>query len=666
MNPIALYIADSDNGVIRTLNIDGTISTLWIGLAFPTGIATMDPSTILVADAGTNVVWYLSQQYGYCVVAGTGARYNCHTGSAINTKLRGPLAVAWDGMSLYIADTGNNVIRMVDGAGNISTIAGTGTAGFSGDGGPAVLARLNHPTSLIFTGTLFVADANNYRVRKFTVGGNITTIAGNGTPSRFGDGGAATSSQVGNPYAVAVDAAGNEYVADNQNDVIRKIDVNGVITTVAGNGTNGYSGDLGPATNAQLNDPRGVAVDANGNIYISDTGNQRIRKVDFVSGKIATIAGNGTAGYSEGLAAGAMINTPRAVAVDGAGNVYIADTGNHRVRKVTGTTMSTFAGTGIAGDSGDGFAATSAQLNAPRGLVINAAGDLLISDTGNNRVRKVAGGIITTVAGTGIAGSAGDGGPATSAQLSFPFGLASDGSGNLFIADTSNHKIRVVGTDGTISTVVGFCARGFAGDGGIATLAHLNSPYGVAVDSLGNVLVADSANNRLRGARGLLGLLGPRAATCPSPDSPAQPRGSTNPSGGSGSPPRLADAGGRLRIAAAPPAASAPVGRPSLTGHANTGLPAAGTGDAPSPIAGQADATVPPAQRPMERDQATAFDQAAEHLVPKEQPAAGAKSVAIGHAEPDPLLSLVLVVGAVLIVLPLVRRRKELWRRSWR
>jgi hypothetical protein len=329
------------------------------------------------------------------------------------------------------------------------------------------------------------------------------------------------------------------------------------------------------------------------------------------------------------------------------------------VRKVTGTTMSTFAGTGIAGDSGDGFAATSAQLNAPRGLVINGAGDLLISDTGNNRVRKVAGGIITTVAGTGIAGSAGDGGPATSAQLSFPFGLASDGSGNLFIADTSNHKIRVVGTDGTISTVVGFCERGFAGDGGIATLAHLNSPYGVAIDSLGNVLVADSANNRLRGARGLLGLLGPRAATCPSPDSPAQPRGSTNPSGGSGSPPRLADASGRLRIAAALPAASAPVGRPSLAGHANTGQPAAGTGNAPSPIAGQADATVPPAQRPMERDQATAVSPPAEIRVWRQQPAARVQRVALGQTAQDPLLTLVLMIGALLIVRPWVRKQKK-------
>jgi sugar lactone lactonase YvrE len=661
-NPIALYIADSDNGVIRALDVNGNISTLWIGLSFPTGIATIDPSTILVADAATNVVWYLSQSYGSCVVAGTrAASYNCHTGSAINTKLSDPRGLAWDGMSLYIADAGNNKIRMVDAAGNISTIAGNGIGGFAGDGFPAVNAQLNHPTSVVFNGTLYVADANNYRVRKFTVGGTITTIAGNGTPSLFGDGGAATSAQVGNPYAVAVDAAGNEYVADNQNDVIRKIDVNGLITTVAGNGTNGYSGDQGPATSAQLNDPRGVAVDANGNIYISDTGNQRIRRVDFVTGKIATIAGTGTRGYSgEGLATSAKIDSPRGLAIDASGNVYIADTGNNRVRKVTGTTISTFAGTGIAGFSGDGGLAGAAQLSGPRGLAIKSNGEVVISDTGNNRVRQVApSGIITTVAGTGVGGPAGDGGPATTAQLNFPFGLAVDGSGNLFIADTSNHKIRVVGTGGTISTVVAFCGAGFAGDGGVATLAHLNTPYGVAVDSLGNVLIADAANNRIRGARGVLGLIGSRAATCQSPDSTAQPRGSANASGQSTSPPRLADQGGRLRIAAAPPAATSPVVRPSLAALGNTSQQDAGAGNAISPIASQANAAPARKQAPVARDQSAAPAPRVEIPVPRQQPAARVKSVTPGEAALDPLLSLVLVVGALLIVLPRGRNHRE-------
>ena len=663
-NPnVALYIADSDNGVIRALDVNGNISTLWLGLSFPTGIATMDASTILVADSATNVVWYLNQLYGSCVVAGTRATsYNCHTGSAINTKLSDPRGLAWDGMTLYIADAGNNKVRMVDSAGNISTIAGNGIGGFAGDGFPAVNAQLNHPTSLVFNGTLYVADANNYRVRRFTVGGNITTIAGNGTPSLFGDGGAATSAQVGNPYAVAVDAAGNEYVADNQNDVIRKIDVNGVITTVAGNGTNGYSGDQGPATSAQLNDPRGVAVDANGNIYISDTGNQRIRKVDSVTGKISTIAGTGAAGYSGdgGAATSARIDSPRALAIDASGNVYIADTGNNRVRKVTGTTISTFAGTGTAGFSGEGGLASAAQLSGPRGLVINAAGELLISDTGNNRVRKVAADTkITTVAGSAMGGSAGDGGPATSAQLNFPFGLAVDGSGNLFIADTSNHKIRVVGTDGTISTVVAFCGAGFAGDGGVATLAHLNTPYGVAADSLGNLLIADANNNRIRGARGVLGLIGQRAATCQSPDSTAQPRGSANSSGQSTPPPRLADQGGRLRIAGGLPAATSPVVRPSLAALGNTTQQAAGAGNAIGPIAGQVNAAPASTQAPVERDQPTAPAPTVEIPVPRQQPAARVQSVNLGEAAPDPVLSLVLLVGALLIVLPRGRNHRE-------
>jgi sugar lactone lactonase YvrE len=364
-------------------------------------------------------------------------------------------------------------------------------------------------------------------------------VAGNGTPSLSGDGGQAAFAQLGNPYGVAVDATGDQYIVDNQNAVIRKIDPTGVIKTVAGNGTPGFAGEGGPATAAELMDPRGVAVDANGNVYIADTGNQRIRKVDHSTGNIITIAGNGTAGFSgdNGPGAGAMINYPRGVAVDAAGNVYFADTVNNRVRVIAPSgVISTFAGNGTAGFAGDGATAVNAELNAPRGVVVDGSGNVLITDTGNNRVRRVdhATGVITTIAGNGTAGSTGDGSAATKAELSAPFGVAVDGGGNVFIADTGNQRIRVVNHQGLITTVVAACGAGagFSGDGGWATGARLNSPLGIAVDVYGNLYIADVNNNRVRGAYGM----DVRGASCQGPAGTAASRSDAQaPAGSPGS-----------------------------------------------------------------------------------------------------------------------------------
>jgi len=342
--------------------------------------------------------------------------------------------------------------------------------------------------------------------------GTISTVAGNGTAGYTGDTGPATSAELRTPQGGTVDAAGNIYIAEYSNDRIRKVTAaTGIITTVAGNGSGGYNGDNIAATSAQLSNPYGVAVDGAGNLYIVDNGNDRIRKVTAATGIITTVAGNGTFGYAgdNGAATSAKLNTPQGVAVDGAGNVYIADAFNERIRMVTATTgiITTVAGTGTAGyvPAQDGGAATSAELGQPVGVTVDGAGNLYIADTYNHRIRKVtaATGIITTVAGNGTAGyvAAQDGGAATSAELHNPAQVAVDGAGNLYIADQSNSRIRkVAAATGIITTVAGNGTAGYvaAQDGGAATSAELNYPGGVAVDGAGNLYIEDIFNQRIR------------------------------------------------------------------------------------------------------------------------------------------------------------------------
>ncbi len=332
----------------------------------------------------------------------------------------------------------------------------------------------------------------------FAQSGIITTVAGNGTTGFSGDGGSATSAQLSDIFGVAIDSAGNLYVADQGNFRIRKVTVAGVISTVAGNGTMGFSGDGGPATAAQLNAAGGVAVDLAGNLYIADEANFRIRKVD-AAGVISTVAGNGTQGSSgDGGPATAAQITPYRLTVDSSGNLYIVDIG--RIRKVTTAgVISTVAGNGTEGFSGDGGPATAAQLNSPNDVAIDAAGNLYIADGFNRRIRKVTpAGVISTVAGNGTKGFSGDGGPATAAQLYHPMGVAVDSVGNLYIADDSGQRIRKVTAAGIISTLAGDGTSGFTGDGGSATAAQLSYPMDVAVDSAGNVYISDNNNVRIR------------------------------------------------------------------------------------------------------------------------------------------------------------------------
>jgi sugar lactone lactonase YvrE len=276
--------------------------------------------------------------------------------------------------------------------GILTTVAGNGTAGYNGDDIAADCAELNCPFGVAVdsAGNLYIADERNQRIRKVDASGIITTVAGNGTAGYNGDNIAATRAELNYPAGVAVDSAGNLYIADERNQRIRKVDANGTITTVAGNGTAGYNGDNVGATSAELNYPAGVAVDSAGKLYIADFANRRIRKVD-ASGTITTVAGNGTAGYNgDDIAATRAEVDPAAVAVDSEGNLYIGDYRNQRIRKVDASgTITTVAGNGTAGYNGDNIAATNAELNYPTGLVVGSAGDFYIADYNNQRVRKV-------------------------------------------------------------------------------------------------------------------------------------------------------------------------------------------------------------------------------------------------------------------------------------
>ncbi|MFI5148971.1 MAG: T9SS type A sorting domain-containing protein [Bacteroidia bacterium] len=330
---------------------------------------------------------------------------------------------------------------------------------------------------------------------------NISTIAGNGIPGFSGDGSSATSAQLDSLSGVAIDAAGNIYIADNSNNRIRKVSPAGLITTIAGTGTGGYGGDGGPATSALLNFPNGIALDGAGNIYIADGSNNRVRKIS-PSGIINTIAGNGTAGFGGdgGPATTAQLNGPAAIAIDKTGNVYIADCTNQRIRKVDSSgTILTVAGNGTAGYGGDAGLATSAKLANPTGVAVDGSGNLYIADNYNHRIRFVnSAGIISTVAGSGVAGFAGDGAFAIHAKLRYPTGVALDKSGNIFIADLLNNRIRKVDTTGLITTVAGKGITGYSGDGGLATLAELNYPYSLTIDGTGSLFIADGGNNRVR------------------------------------------------------------------------------------------------------------------------------------------------------------------------
>ncbi|MBD2871898.1 NHL domain-containing protein [Paenibacillus arenilitoris] len=385
------------------------------------------------------------------------SRANMQTwkGRAVKLLLIVLVVMSVNGMvPLLPADWGSRAYAAAENY-TIDTIAGTGAPGFSGDGGPAASAHINivYHIAVDAAGNLYFADSSNHVIRKVDTSGIITTVAGRpGVEANWsipsGDGGPATSATLRFPGGVTFDSAGNMYITELGYERVRKVDTNGIISTVAGSstGAQGYAGDGGPATSALLNNPVDVAVDSAGNLYIAEIFNHTIRKVDQTTGIITTVVGTGASGFSGdgGPATSAQLNTPYSVDFDDSGNLYIADLNNNRVRKVeTSGNISTVAGTGVAGYSGDGGPATAANMWNPIGLAVDDDGTLYVAENSNHIVRKISPtGIITTVAGTGTFGDSGDGGPAKAAQLRVPLGIDLDHNGNLFVADRGNHKIK--------------------------------------------------------------------------------------------------------------------------------------------------------------------------------------------------------------------------------
>ncbi len=613
-----LYIADAANARVRKVSSAGVITTVsgtghagFSGDDGPAGLAqlsqpyglALDPSgNLYIADYGNQRVRRIGTDGMITTVAGNGQTGSDGDGGpAISAQMLSPRNLAIDTAgNIYVSEFQGHTVRRIATDGTITTIAGTGVAGFSGDGGPAVAAQLAFPAGLALdpAGALYIVDTVNYSIRK-VLAGTITTVCnqqnfgvpntqlsgiaadsagglyipegvnsvvwllspsgtltlaagipGSSTPA--GDGGLALQTALIKPVDVAVDTAGNLYISELQR-VRRVAAATGIIFTIAGDGTFGFSGDGASALAAVLNAPIGLAP-LDGNLYIADQGNQRVREVT-AGGIISTVAGDGPGTYSgDGLeATSASLYNPAGVTFDAAANLYIADSYNNRVRLLQSSgVIVTFAGNGstngfggegdpavftplfhpqgvLADTSGNIYiadtdhnrvirvdpagnihtvtgtgspgadASTLPQLAGPTGLALDSGGNLYIADTQNHRVRMLtSAGVISTIAGTGASGFSGDGGPASSAMLSFPCAVVVDSSQDIFIADGGNNRIRVVTPDGNIATIAGTGVAGYSGDSGPALQVALNDPCGLAFDGSGDVLVADTGNNRVR------------------------------------------------------------------------------------------------------------------------------------------------------------------------
>ncbi len=473
-------------------------------LFYPAGLAITADGSLLIADSSNHRVRRVSPLGVITTVAGdSGLSYNGDGQAATNASLSNPTDVVAevDGGGFYVVDRGHCRVRRVDVSGKISTVAGTGVCRFSGDGGPAIAADLNGPWYIgIDRNSLYIAETIQPRLRRVDLlTGIITTASGGAVPGYSGDGGPATEARLDGPAGIAFETSGAVLIAESAGGRVRRIAPNGQITTVVGSD----NGDGFPAKTAKIN-PKGIALGPHGDLYIADSTNNRVRRVGAASGLIGPVAGSGEygSGGDGGAAVDAQMALPMGVAVDAQQNVYVSDQLNQRVRRIDGQTgvITTIAGNGTAGFSGDGGPASGASLSFPAGLALAADGSLLIADSSNQRVRRLApDGIITTIAGSGLSGFDGDGGPATSARLNNPTGVALDGNGDIYIADRNNCRIRRVdASTGTIETVAGAGKCTFTGDGGPARDANLNGPQSLALSPTGDIFVGEEFMPRVR------------------------------------------------------------------------------------------------------------------------------------------------------------------------
>ncbi|MGA2865882.1 MAG: NHL repeat-containing protein [Verrucomicrobiota bacterium] len=507
-----VYVADSNNHTIRKVTPGGVVTTV-AGLAGswgtadgtgsaarfnePCGVAVDSAGNVYVGDYGNNTIRKVTPGGVVTTLAGLAGSSGTNDGMGSAARFNHPAGVAADSAgNVYVADSDNNTVRQVTPGGVVTTLAGLGGYNGSGDGTGSA-ARFDWPGGVAVdsAANVYVADTRNNTVRKLTPGGVVTTLAGLAGWGGSADGTGSAARFYG-PSGVAVDSAGNVYVADYGNCTIRKVTPGWVVTTLAGLAGNWGSAD-GTASAARFKSPSGVAVDSAGNVYVADYGNNTIRRVT-PGGVVTTLAGlAGTWGSADGTGSAARFLHPGGVAADSAGNVYVADNGNYTIRKVTpGGAVTTLAGLAGSSGSADGTG-SAARFYWPTGVAVDSAGNVYVVDTDNCTIRKVTpAGAVTTLAG--LAGSSGSAdGTGGAARFYYPCGVAADSAGNVYVADTCNYTVRKVTPGGMVTTLAGLAGSSGSADG-TASAAQFDTPTGVAVDSAGNVYVADTRNNTIR------------------------------------------------------------------------------------------------------------------------------------------------------------------------
>ncbi len=542
-----VYVADTFNHTIRKITAGGVVTTLagtagsagWAdgtGNAArfyrPYGVAVDSTGNVFVADTYSCTIRKITAGGVVTTLAGTAGSTGATDGTGSAARFNTPTGVAVDSAgNVFVADKVNSTIRKITGGGTVTTLAGSAGSPGAADG-TGNTARFANPIGVAvdYVGNLYVAE-HNHTIRKVTGGGVVTTLAGTAGSVGWADG-TGGAAQFNYPSGVAADSAGTVYVADYFNHTIRQIAGGGAVTTLAGTaGSTGFADGLGSA--ARFYYPSGVAVDGSGNLYVADNNNSTIRKVTS-SGVVTTLAGTaGSTGSADGFGSAARFYSPRNVAVDGAGNVYVADNGSHTIRQITsGGAVTTLAGAAFSSGSTDGTG-SAARFYAPFGLAADSAGNIYVADTGNSTIRKItSGGVVTTLAG--MAGSSGaTDGLGSAARFASPTGVAVDGSGNLYVVDTGNSTIRKITSGGVVTTLAGTAGSTGSVDG-LGSAARFDFPSGgVAVDGAGSVYVADTNNCAIRKitSGGMVTTLAGTAGSQGSADGAGSAAGFFNPSG---------------------------------------------------------------------------------------------------------------------------------------
>lgn len=505
-----VYVADTSNNMIRKITPAGVVSTLagngeqgssdGVGAAArfrePRGIAVDGAGNVYVGDYGNETVRKITAAGVVSTLAGSAGVVGSSNGVGATASFKGLFGVAVDAAgNVFVADTANRVIRKITAAGVVSTFAGTVNSSGTADGAGS-LARLAEPRGIAIdaAGTLYVADYGAHTLRKITPSGVVSTLAGAAPLSGSTDA-TGNAARFYYPSGVAADGAGNVYVADTSNNTVRKVSDASVVSTLAGLAGRSSSVD-GTGSVARFEDPYAVAADGSGNLYLADPGDHTIRKVT-PAGVVTTLAGSaGQYGGTDGVGAAARFKGPLGIAADAAGTLYVADTGNHVIRKISaGAVVTTLAGTVGAAGNNDG-AGAAARFSEPNGVAVDSAGRVYVADTSNGTIRVITPtGVVSTLAGTPGAPGLVDG-VGSAARFQVPFDVAVDAAGNVYVSDHGNHVVRKITAAGVVTTLAG---SGLAGNtDGIGAAASFRYPSGLAVDSAGNVLLADTDNHTLR------------------------------------------------------------------------------------------------------------------------------------------------------------------------